>query len=81
MDVPYIADVVLPFPSLKLVTTVDVDRKTGEIYFADKAEDTIQKATSNGKILDVIIMHEIEEPDGIALDSSGRKVLNKRTFF
>lgn len=69
------ADVVLPFPSFKLVTSVDVDRKTGEIYWTDTAEDTIQKGTPDGKNMDVLIMHEMEAPDGIAIDSTGRKVL------
>lgn len=74
LDVPYLADVVLPFPPLKLVKSVDVDRKTGEIYWTDTAEDTIQKGTSNGGNLEVLVMHEMEEPDGIAIDSNGRKV-------
>lgn len=68
------ADVVLPFPSLKLVTSVDVDRKTGEIYWTDTAEDTIQKGSPDGSHIDVLVMHEMEAPDGIAIDSTGRKV-------
>lgn len=68
------ADVVLPFPSLKQVTSIDVDRKTNEIYWTDTAEDTIQKGTRDGKNIDVLIMHEMEAPDGIAIDSTGRKV-------
>ncbi|XP_056643570.1 low-density lipoprotein receptor-related protein 4 isoform X1 [Diorhabda sublineata] len=74
LDVPYMADVVLPFPRLKLVTSVDVDRKTGDIYWTDTAEDVIRKATPDGKNIDVIIMHEMESPDGIAVDSAGRKI-------
>lgn len=68
------ADVVLPLPQLKLATSVDVDRKTGEIYWTDTAEDTIQKATADGNNTEVIIMHEMEAPDGIVIDSTGRKV-------
>lgn len=74
LDVPYMADVVLPFPPLKLATSVDVDRKTGEIYWTDTAEDTIQKALPDGSKMEVIIMNEMEAPDGIAIDSTGRKV-------
>ncbi|KAJ8919440.1 hypothetical protein NQ315_016538 [Exocentrus adspersus] len=74
LDVPYMADIVLPFPALKLATSVDVDRKTGEIYWTDTAEDIIQKATPDGKNMEVIIMHEMEAPDGIAIDSTGRKI-------
>lgn len=75
LDVPYMADVVLPLPSLKLVTSVDVDRKTGEIYWTDAAEDSIQKGTPDGRHIDVLVMHEMEAPDGIAIDSTGRKVV------
>ena len=74
LDVPYISDVILPLPPLKLVTSVDVDRKTGEIYWTDKAEDVIQKSTPDGKKAKLIIMHELQTPDGIAVDSTGRKI-------
>ncbi|KAF7275128.1 hypothetical protein GWI33_012157, partial [Rhynchophorus ferrugineus] len=69
LDVPYMADVVLPFKHLKLATSVDVDRKTGEIYWSDTSEDCIQKSTANGKHREAIITHEIEAPDGVAIDS------------
>lgn len=78
LDVPYMADVVLPFKHLKLATSVDVDRKTGEIYWTDTSEDCIQKATANGTVRQTIITREIEAPDGIAIDSTGRKVSNKK---
>ncbi|CAG9854879.1 unnamed protein product [Phyllotreta striolata] len=74
LDVPYMADVVLPFPKLKMASSVDVDRKTGEIYWTDTAEDVIQKSTPDGKSMEVIIMHELETPEGIAIDSTGRKM-------
>ncbi|XP_072376430.1 low-density lipoprotein receptor-related protein 4 [Diabrotica undecimpunctata] len=74
LDVPYMADVVMPFPRLKLAVSVDVDRRTGEIYWSDTAEDVIQKSTPDGKKSEVIIMHEMEAPDGIAIDSTGRKI-------
>lgn len=74
LDVPYTADVVLPLMQLKLVTSVDVDRKTGEIYWTDKGQDVIQKSTANGKKTTIIIMDELQTPDGIAVDSTGRKV-------
>ncbi|XP_030746611.1 low-density lipoprotein receptor-related protein 4 [Sitophilus oryzae] len=74
LDVPYMADVVLPFKHLKLATSVDVDRKTGEIYWTDTSEDCIQKSTPDGKHRVAIITHEIETPDGVAIDSTGRKI-------
>lgn len=73
LDVPYIADVVLPFERLKKAISVDVDRKTGEIYWSDTSEDVIQKGTLGGEIQPVIF-HELHTPDGIAIDSTGRKV-------
>ncbi|CAH1130397.1 unnamed protein product [Ceutorhynchus assimilis] len=74
LDVPYMADVVLPFKHLKMATSVDVDRKTGEIYWTDTSEACIQKATVNGTNRQTIITHEIDAPDGIAIDSTGRKI-------
>lgn len=73
LDVPYMVDVVLPLPKLKLATSVDVDRKTGEIYWTDTAEDVIQKSTPEGKHVETIVMHEMEATDGFAIDSTGRK--------
>lgn len=64
----------MPFPQLKRATSVDVDRKTGEIYWTDTAEDVIQKGTPDGNTMETIIMHELQTPDGIAIDSTGRKV-------
>ncbi|XP_019869028.2 low-density lipoprotein receptor-related protein 4 isoform X2 [Aethina tumida] len=74
LDVPYMVDVVLPLPKLKLATSVDVDRKTGEIYWTDTAEDVIQKSTPEGKHVETIVMHEMEATDGFAIDSTGRKM-------
>lgn len=74
MDVPYTADIVLPFPQLKKATSVDVDRKTGEIYWTDTSEDAINRGTADGKNVKTIVMHGLEMPDGLAIDSTGRKV-------
>ncbi|XP_074041420.1 LDL receptor related protein 4 isoform X2 [Leptinotarsa decemlineata] len=74
LDVPYMVDVVMPLPPLKKATSVDVDRKTGEIYWTDTARDIIQKAAPDGTNMEVIIMNEMEAPDGIAIDSTGRKM-------
>lgn len=75
LDVPYTADIVLPFPPLKKATSIDVDRKTGEIYWTDTSEDIINKGTADGKNIKTIVMHELEMPDGLAIDSTGRKVI------
>lgn len=67
-------DVVLPLPPQKNTMSVDVDRKTGEIYWTDTAEDIIQKATPDGQNIKTVIFHELQMADGIAIDSTGRKV-------
>ncbi|XP_025833299.1 low-density lipoprotein receptor-related protein 4 [Agrilus planipennis] len=74
LDVPYIEDVVLPFSSLKNVVSVDIDRNTGLIYWADTAEDGIYKATLDGTKVRPIIYNEVQMVEGIAVDSSGRKI-------
>ncbi|XP_045480822.1 low-density lipoprotein receptor-related protein 4 isoform X3 [Harmonia axyridis] len=74
LDVPYTADVVMPFPPLKMAVSVDVDRKTGEIYWTDTEEAVIKKIKPDGSDLQIIIMHELMKPDGIAIDSTGRKI-------
>ncbi|KAF5269791.1 hypothetical protein FQA39_LY08572 [Lamprigera yunnana] len=74
LDVPYIVDVVLPLPPLKNVMSVDVDRKTSEIYWTDNSEDVIQKSTPDGKNITTVIFHELQMADGIAIDSTGRKI-------
>lgn len=74
MDVPYTVDVVLPFTQLKNVISVDVDRRTGEIYWTDTAERVIEKATMDGKNIQTVMAYELTMVDAIAIDSSGRKV-------
>ncbi|KAK9870319.1 hypothetical protein WA026_006405 [Henosepilachna vigintioctopunctata] len=74
LDVPYIADVVLPFPPLKMAASVDVDRKTGDIYWTDTAEDVIKSIKPDGTNMRVILMHDLLMPDGICIDSTGRKI-------
>lgn len=80
LDVPYMVDVVMPFPHLKLATSVDVDRKTGQIYWTDTTEGSIQRADPSGKSRKNIITREIDGPDGIAIDSTGRKVFEANLF-
>lgn len=71
---PYIVDIVLPFPPFKSAVSVDVDRKTGEIYWTDSVLDVIQKSLPDGKSITTVLKHELDTVDGIAIDSSGRKV-------
>lgn len=70
----------MPFPQLKKATSIDVDRKTGEIYWTDTSEDVINKGTADGKNIKTIVIHELEMPDGLAIDSTGRKVIKNITL-
>ncbi|KAJ2950742.1 hypothetical protein O0L34_g9004 [Tuta absoluta] len=74
LDVPYLIDVVLPLPPLKNALGVDVDQRTGLIYWTDTGERKIQRATKNGENIEVIIGKGLHTADGIAIDSTGRKI-------
>lgn len=74
LDVPYTVDVVLPLPPQKNAIAVDVDRKTGNIYWTDTAEDIIQRASIDGKFIETVVGNGLETADGIVIDSTGRKV-------
>ncbi|XP_075213619.1 low-density lipoprotein receptor-related protein 4-like [Lycorma delicatula] len=74
LDVPYTVDVVLPLPPLKHVVAVDVDRKTGEIYWTDTLERVIQKASPDGKNVETVMSESLHTVDGIVIDSTGRKI-------
>lgn len=47
---------------------------SGEIYWTDTAEDVIKKASPNGKTVSIVVYDAIETPDGIVIDSTGRKI-------
>lgn len=71
---PYRVDTVLPLPPMKSARSVDVDATTGDIYWSDTLEDVIMKASANGENLENVMMDGLDNADGIAIDSSGRKV-------
>ncbi|XP_063374859.1 low-density lipoprotein receptor-related protein 4 [Cydia amplana] len=74
LDVPYQIDVVLPLPPLKNALGVDVDQKTGLIYWTDTGERKIQRSNKGGENIETIIGKGLHTADGIAIDSSGRKI-------
>lgn len=77
-DVKYIADTVLPIPYLKNISGVDVDLKTGQIYWTDSGEEfsskVIKKANFDGKGITNVIDSGIDTVDSLVVDSVGRKV-------
>ncbi|XP_055684209.1 low-density lipoprotein receptor-related protein 4 [Lutzomyia longipalpis] len=74
LDMDYQIDVVLPFPGLSNVVSIDVDRKTGYIYWSDTVEDVIIRSSVDGMEVEHIIDDSIDSVDGLAIDSIGRKI-------
>ncbi|CAG9563555.1 unnamed protein product [Danaus chrysippus] len=74
LDVPYLVDVVLPLPALKNALGVDVDQRTGLIYWTDTGERKIKRANKEGQQNETIIGRGLHTADGIAIDSAGRKI-------
>lgn len=61
---------------MKNTIGVDVDRKTGDVYWSDTSEDVIMRASLDGEIVENIIVDGLHTADGIVIDSTGRKVNN-----
>ncbi|KAK0093543.1 hypothetical protein PV326_013307, partial [Microctonus aethiopoides] len=73
-ETQYKVDVVLPINYLKNVTGVDVNRKTGEIYWTDPGADVIKRASFDGKHVQTIVDSGISAADSLVVDSIGRKL-------
>lgn len=74
LDVDYFADIVLPVDGMGNVSSADIDRQNGDIYWTDSAEDVIMKSTFEGKDAKVIINDRLGIVDNLVVDSIGRKV-------
>ncbi|RZF33205.1 hypothetical protein LSTR_LSTR009750 [Laodelphax striatellus] len=77
LDVPYIVDVILPLPPLKRATSVDVDRKNGEIYWTNSDNQDhaiIQRAQHDGSNIETIMDYGLVKVESIVIDSTGRKI-------
>ncbi|XP_015608522.1 low-density lipoprotein receptor-related protein 4 isoform X2 [Cephus cinctus] len=73
-DVNYSVDVVLPISHLTNASGVDINRRTGDVYWTDTAEDVIKRASFNGKSVETVIDHGIDTADSLTVDSIGRKL-------
>jgi hypothetical protein len=67
-------DVVLPLPQISNVYALDVDRHTGDIYWADNVQDTIIRSSSNGKNIAEILGESMDSVDGLVICSVTLKV-------
>ncbi|XP_049541327.1 low-density lipoprotein receptor-related protein 4 [Anopheles darlingi] len=74
LDSDYQIDVVLPLPPISNVVALDVDRRTGEIYWADTIEDVIMRSTPDGMRIKQIYSESMTSVDGLVIDSIGRKL-------
>ncbi|CAD6208044.1 GSCOCG00010318001-RA-CDS [Cotesia congregata] len=73
-DTDYRVDVALPINFLINATGVDVDRKTGQIYWTDPGADVISRASFDGKHIETVISNGIDTVDSLVVDSIGRKL-------
>lgn len=74
LDFDHLVDVVLPLPPISNAVALDVDRKTGIIYWSDTIEDVIMSSTPDGMEVNRVIYETIDNPDGLVIDSVGRMV-------
>ncbi|KAG1706633.1 Low-density lipoprotein receptor-related protein 4 [Nymphon striatum] len=73
-DVDYFADVILPIKELKDAIAVDVDRKTGLVYWSDSINQKIMSCDMTGSNIRSVLSIGIRSAYGIAVDSTGRKI-------
>ncbi|XP_011296947.1 low-density lipoprotein receptor-related protein 4 isoform X1 [Fopius arisanus] len=73
-DVNYRVDVLLPVNYLKNASGVDVNRRTGEIYWTDPGHDVIAKSSFDGKNVTNIVYTSIDTADSLVVDSVGQKL-------
>lgn len=74
LDIDYMIDVVLPLPQISNVYALDVDRHTGDIYWADNIEDVIMRSASDGRNAVHILSESMDSVDGLVVCSVTRKV-------
>lgn len=74
LDIDHLIDVVLPLPPLSNTLTLDVDTRTGDIYWADTEEDAITKSSLDGRQVRQVLSESMDTVDGLVVDSVGRKL-------
>lgn len=74
LDFDHLIDVVLPLPPISNAVALDVDQQTGIIYWADTIENVIMSSTHDGLHVNQVIGENLDNTDGIVVDSIGRNV-------
>lgn len=74
LDIDHLIDVVLPLPPITNAVALDVDRKTGNIFWGDTEEDAIFSSSPDGRQIQQIHSESMSIVDGLVVDSVGRKL-------
>ncbi|XP_076032620.1 low-density lipoprotein receptor-related protein 4-like isoform X2 [Oratosquilla oratoria] len=74
LDMPYMTDVVLPFNGLVSVMALDIDPVTGDIFYPDSNLSVIFRSSLQGRGIKKLITSGISAVEGLAVDSTGRKL-------
>ncbi|KAK7065936.1 Low-density lipoprotein receptor-related protein 4, partial [Halocaridina rubra] len=74
LDTPYLADVVLPLAGLQNIVALDYDPLSGDLFLPDSAASVILRASLDGTKVNKIAVSAIDTVEGIAVDSTGRKI-------
>lgn len=74
LDFDHLIDVVLPLPPISNAVALDVDQKTGYIFWSDTIENVIMSSSPDGLHVNKVIGESLENPDGLVVDSIGRTI-------
>ncbi|XP_066985718.1 low-density lipoprotein receptor-related protein 4 isoform X1 [Macrobrachium rosenbergii] len=74
LDTVYLADVVLPLAGLQNVVALDYDPVSGDLFLPDSAASVILRVSLDGTKYIKIVNSAIDTVEGIALDTTGRKM-------
>lgn len=73
LDIDYLIDIVLPLTPMTNAMAVDVDIKTGLIYWSDTNDDVIMRAMPDGTQVQHVV-DGVDCVDGLVIDTIGRKI-------
>ncbi|XP_037724672.1 low-density lipoprotein receptor-related protein 4 isoform X2 [Drosophila subpulchrella] len=74
LDFDHLIDVVLPLPPISNAVALDVDRRTGNIFWSDTVENVIMSSSPDGLHVHKVVGDSLENPDGLVVDSIGRTI-------